>query len=86
MFAQWCKNMNWCYEILLSGLVSKNSDKCVCFDPYCAQSAVLCAPDLLNINPGSLLAVFIPSKMDFHIASSIQFITPMLHFRFLFDA
>ena len=52
MFIQWCKNMNWCYKILLSFLVSKNSDNCVCFDLCCVQGAAVSDPHLLNISAG----------------------------------
>lgn len=33
-FPLWSKNMNWCYEIHKSGLLTKNSNQCSGFDPF----------------------------------------------------
>lgn len=70
---QWCKNMNWCYEILLSGLVCKHSNRCVCFDPYCAQSTVLPIPGPRNISFGNTPPVLIHSKYSVNCFTAIEF-------------
>lgn len=63
MFAHWCKNMNWCYEMLLSGLVGKNSGECVCFDPRCAPHPSPSASSLFSFAANTQ---FITSMLDFN--------------------
>lgn len=57
MFALWCVSLNWCCEIVLGSLVSKNSIRWICSDPYYAQSAVLTIPELQNITSGTTVCL-----------------------------
>lgn len=57
--------------MLLSGVLGKNRDKFVCFDPRSVQSAELSVPSPLNISPGTTYCPFThrfhPLQRAFHI-------------------